>query len=45
MCNTNLTYIGKTKGHLIVRSLEHLEFEKVEPKSKIKEHLKKMLGL
>ena len=43
LCATNLTYIGKTKRHLIVRSLEHLEFEKAEPKSEIKEHLKKCL--
>ena len=43
LCDTNLTYIGKTKRHLVVRSLEHLEFEKAEPKSEIKEHLKKCL--
>ena len=43
LCATNLTYIGKTKRHLTVRGLEHLEFEKAEPKSEIKEHLKKCL--
>ena len=39
LCDTNLTYIGKTKRHLAVRSLEHLEFEKKEPKSEVKVHL------
>ena len=39
LCDTNLTYIGKTKRHLVVRHLEHLEFEKSEPKSEIKNHL------
>ena len=43
LCDTNLTYIGKTKRHLVVRKSEHLEFESKEPKSEIKEHLKKCL--
>ena len=44
LCDTNLTYIGKTKRHLVVRKSEHLEFESEEPKSEIiKEHLKKCL--
>lgn len=41
LCDANLTYIGKTKRHLIVRSLEHLQFEHTEPKSEIKSHLMK----
>ena len=40
LCDANLTYIGKTKRHLVVRSLEHLKFENAEPKSTIKDHLK-----
>ena len=43
MCDKNLTYIGKTKRQLVVRSLEHLEYEKADPKSEIKEHFKKCL--
>ena len=39
LCDTSLTYIGKTKRHLSVRGLEHLEFEKESPKSEIKSHL------
>ena len=39
MCDTNITYIGKTKRHIVVRSLEHLLFEKTEPKSEIKTHI------
>ena len=39
LCDTNITYIGKTKRHLVVRSLEHLQFEDPEPKSEIKTHL------
>ena len=39
LCDANLTYIGKTKRHLIVRSLEHLGYENIEPKSKVKTHL------
>ena len=39
LCDTNLTYIGKTKRHLMTRCLEHLEFNKSEPKSEIKTHL------
>ena len=39
LCDTNLTYIGKTKRHLKVRSLEHLEFEDPKPESEIKTHL------
>ena len=38
LCDTNLTFLGKTNRHLVVRSLEHLEFEKAEPKSEIKQH-------
>ena len=40
LCDTNLSYIGKTKRHLAVRSLEHLEFGKDEPKSEVKVHLR-----
>ena len=40
LCDTNVTYIGKTKRHLIIRCLEHLELDKPE-QSEIKEHLKK----
>ena len=40
LCDTNLTYIGKTKRHLAVRSLEHLEFKKVKPEGEVKSHLK-----
>ena len=43
LCDTNLTYIGKTKRYLVGRSLEHLKFEKAAPKSEIKEYLKKCL--
>ena len=43
LCDTNLTYIGKTKRHLVAISLECLEFETAEPKSEIKEQLKKCL--
>ena len=39
LCDTNLTYIGKTKRHLVVRKSEHLEFESKEPKSEIKVRL------
>ena len=39
LCDTNLTYIGKTKRHLMTRCLEHLVIENSE-KSEIKEHLK-----
>ena len=39
LCDTNLSYIGKTKRHLMVRCLEHLEFEKSKPESEIKSHL------
>ena len=41
LCDTSLTYIGKTKRHLAVRSEEHLRFEKDLPKSEIKTHSKK----
>ena len=40
LCDTNSTYIGKTKRHLAVRSLEHLEFKNEKPKSEVKVHLK-----
>ena len=40
VCDTSLTYIGKTKRHLVVRSEEHLGYEKDLPKSEIKTHLK-----
>ena len=40
LCDTNVTYIGKTKRHLITRCLEHLELDKPE-QSEIKKHLKK----
>ena len=40
LCDTSLTYIGKTKRHLAVRSEEHLRFERDLPKSEIKTHLK-----
>ena len=40
LCDASLTYIGKTKRHLIVRTLEHLEYEKKEPLGEIKTHLK-----
>ena len=39
VCDTSLTYIGKTKRHLGVRSEEHLGYEKDLPKSEIKTHL------
>ena len=39
LCDTNITYIGKTKRHLMVRCLEHLEFEKKKPESEVKVHL------
>ena len=39
LCDTNLTYIGKTKRHLMVRYLEHLDIENSK-KSEIKEHLR-----
>ena len=39
LCDASLTYIGKTKRHLRVRCLEHLEYEKKLPKSEIKSHL------
>ena len=38
LCDANLTYIGKTKRHLMVRCLEHLEYEKPKPESEIKVH-------
>ena len=40
LCDTNLTYIGKTKRHLVTRSLEHLVLEHAE-KSEVKEHIRK----
>lgn len=39
LCDTNVTYIGKTKRHLMVRCLEHLDIENSK-KSEIKEHVK-----
>lgn len=39
LCDTNITYIGKTKRHMAVRILEHLKFEDVKPESEIKSHL------
>ena len=39
LCDANLTYIGKTKRHLMTRCLEHLELEKPH-KSEVKEHIK-----
>ena len=39
LCDSNVTYIGKTKRHLMVRCLEHLDIESSK-KSEIKEHLK-----
>ena len=39
LCDTNLTYIGKTKRHLMVRRLEHLVIENSQ-KSEIKRHLR-----
>ena len=40
LCDTNLTYIGKTKRHLAVRSLEHLLYESVKPESEVKSHIR-----
>ena len=40
VCDTSLTYIGKTKRHLVVRSEEYLRYEKDLPKNEIKTHLK-----
>ena len=39
LCDTNITYIGETKRHLVIRCLEHLSFDKKDPKSEIKTHL------
>ena len=39
MCDSNVTYLGKTKRHLMMRCLEHLDIESSK-KSEIKEHLK-----
>ena len=39
LCDTNITYIGKTKRHMAVRILEHLKYEDVKPESEIKSHL------
>ena len=38
--HTSLTYSGITKKHLVVKSEEHLRYEKLLPKSEIKTHLK-----
>ena len=40
LCDTSLTYIGKTKRHFGVRSLEHLDFTKDNPVSEVKSHIK-----
>ena len=40
LCDTNLTYIGKTKRHLAVRSLEHLLYESEKPESEVKSHIR-----
>ena len=40
LCDASLTYIGKTKRHFGVRSLEHLDFMKVNPVSEVKSHVK-----
>ena len=39
LCDANITYIGKTKRHLSVRGLEHLEFSQPKPEGEIKTHL------
>ena len=39
LCDTNNTYIGETKRHLMTRCLEHLGFENKEHKSEIKTHI------
>ena len=38
LCDANLTYIGKTKRHLCVRCLEHVDIEDKTP-SAIKDHI------
>ena len=39
LCDTNLSYIGKTKRHLVTRCIEHLDLE-ASHKGEVKEHLK-----
>ena len=39
LCDTNVTYIGKTQRHLMVRCFKHLDTENSK-KSEIKEHLR-----
>ena len=41
LCDTNITYIGKTKRHLAVRCSEHLVLGNKEPKSEVESHLSK----
>ena len=40
LCDASLSYIGKTKRHLVVRSDEHLRYEKEQPQGEIKTHLR-----
>ena len=40
LCDTNLTYIGKSKRHLVVRGMEHLDYNKEKPEGEIKTHIK-----
>ena len=40
LCDTSLTYVGKTKRHLVVRAEEHVGYEKEKPEGEIKTHLK-----
>ena len=39
-CDTETTYIGKTKRHLIIRGMEHLALSNVYSNSEVKSHLK-----
>ena len=39
LCDTNITYIGKTKRHLAVRCSEHLVLGNKEPKTEVESHL------
>ena len=41
LCDSSLTYIGKTKRHLGVRVEEHLGYQREKPVGEIKTHLKK----
>ena len=40
LCDASLSYIDKTKRHLVVRSDEHLRYEKEQPQGEIKTHFR-----